>query len=457
MNKMFGDFINLANLPDDEDNIARVQENILKEVTFQDGILSGSIHNELRGVSALSLGKKKKGFGATTDYSVRGLKHVIAQARRNLKAIDGMTVPPIRNAQNYVRVCNEKDASQKEMYEITKEADHLIDTLCPACLARKVTFTTDRVSKRIRTGGGLDACSVISRTNLKVLLSSQAADGTAVTMQDSFGCMGFSVNILNDLPAFTSFVHNLYEDLMNSVKATTVCEGEQLCIFSETGILIHEALGHSAEGDSVVSGSMLLGKMGEPIVSPLISVTDFALSALGDETPQPMKADDEGTACIDAPIIKNGILVGYLHNKDTAETLNSINTGNARAATFADMPIVRMRSTAILPGSSTLDQMISATDNGIFVKRFGGGSADINGKFMFDVQSAYQIHNGKIGGALKSMTCSGNSLHTLKKADMVGQKENAWRYSSLCAKQGQIIPVGMTGPAIRCIAAFNGR
>ena len=144
-----------------------------------------------------------------------------------------------------------------------------------------------------------------------------------------------------------------------------------------------------------------------------------------------------------------------MHNKDSANELGMNLTGNARAYQFSDEPLIRMRNTAIKPGKSKLNDMISTIDDGYYLMTSSNGQADSTSEFMFGVVMGYEIKNGKIGSAIKDTTISGIAFDVLKTVTMVSD-EMKWSAGGMCGKK-QIIPVGMGGPAIKCKVNIGGR
>ncbi len=130
-------------------------------------------------------------------------------------------------------------------------------------------------------------------------------------------------------------------------------------------------------------------------------------------------------------------------------------TGNARAYLFSDEPLIRMRNTAIVPGTSKLEDMIASVEDGYYFIDTNNGQADTTGEFMFGVCMGYEIKNGKLGRALLDTTISGVAFEMLKTVDMVGDTIS-WSSSGFCGKK-QPMPVGLGGPAIRCKITVGGR
>ena len=161
-----------------------------------------------------------------------------------------------------------------------------------------------------------------------------------------------------------------------------------------------------------------------------------------------MYIDDEGTMARDAVLIENGILKGYMHNKESARYFNTEPTGNARAYEFSDEPLIRMRNTAILPGTDKLQDMIASIDDGYYLIEPSNGQADSTSEFMFGITLGYEIKKGKLGRAIKDTTISGVAFDMLKTVTMVSS-DMKWGPGGMCGKK-QAIPVGMGGPAIKC-------
>lgn len=165
--------------------------------------------------------------------------------------------------------------------------------------------------------------------------------------------------------------------------------------------------------------------------------------------------DDEGVKAEDAPLIKDGILAGYMHNRQSAQHFGHRPTGSARAWLFSDEPLIRMRNTAVHPGKDKIEDMIASVDDGYYLFKTGNGQADSTGEFMFGITMGYEIKKGKLGRAILDTTISGVAFDMLKSVDMVSDDLN-WSSSGFCGKK-QPMPVGMGGPALKCRVTIGGR
>ena len=188
------------------------------------------------------------------------------------------------------------------------------------------------------------------------------------------------------------------------------------------GMLAHEAVGHTVEADLVLGGSVAGPNLHKRVASDLVTLVDYAHTAFGETVPLPVYLDDEGTVAQDVTLIQNGILTGYMNNRETAQHFGMTPAGNARAWTYADEPLIRMRNTAILPGKDSLSDMIASIDDGYYLIDSSNGQADLTGEFMFGVSLGYEIKKGKLGRALLDTTVSGIAFEMLKTVDMVSDR-----------------------------------
>jgi TldD protein len=209
------------------------------------------------------------------------------------------------------------------------------------------------------------------------------------------------------------------------------------------GVFIHEAMGHLAEADLTLSGSVLYDKLGKQIASEAVTVYDDGTveGAFGS-----FRYDDEGVRTQKTALIDKGTLTGLMHNRETAHKLNMKPTGNARAEDFRFEPIIRMRNTYLAAGDSSFEELIEDIDFGYYLKSFRGGQANLDGTFQVGIQEAYEIVKGQIGEPVRSASISGNTLETLHRVDAVGRDFELW--PGRCGK-GQTAFICDGGPHIR--------
>jgi TldD protein len=214
------------------------------------------------------------------------------------------------------------------------------------------------------------------------------------------------------------------------------------------GVLLHEAVGHGLEGDFNRKGSSAFsGRIGDRVAAPGVTVIDDG-SMPGRRGS--LTIDDEGTPTSRTVLIEDGILKGYIHDRQSARLMGMGVTGNARRQSYAHMPMPRMTNTAMLGGGHSFEEMIASTQRGLFCAHLGGGQVDItNGKFVFQCTEAYLIENGKITTPVKGATLIGDGPTALTKVSMIGDDMAFDPGVGVCGKAGQSVPVGVGQPSLK--------
>jgi len=214
------------------------------------------------------------------------------------------------------------------------------------------------------------------------------------------------------------------------------------------GILLHEAVGHGLEGDfNRKKESAFAGLMGQRVAAPGVTVIDDGTMPLRRGS---LSVDDEGTPTRSTTLIEDGILVGYMQDRQNARLMGMEPTGNGRRQSYAHIPMPRMTNTIMLSGSSDPAEILTSVKNGIYAVSFGGGQVDItSGKFVFSCTEAYKIDNGKIGPAIKGAMLIGNGPDALTRVKMVGSDMKLDPGIGTCGKNGQGVPVGVGQPTLR--------
>ncbi len=209
------------------------------------------------------------------------------------------------------------------------------------------------------------------------------------------------------------------------------------------GVFVHEAFGHLAEADLALAGGVLANNMGKKIASEVVTFYDDGTinGAFGS-----FKYDDEGVQTQKTLLIKDGVVAGLMHNRETAQKFNTVPTGNARAEDFRVEPIIRMRNTFMSPKDHSFEELIEDVKVGYYFKSFRGGQANLDGTFQVGIQEAYEIVNGEICEPVRNASMSGNTLETLFKVDAVGKD---FELSSGRCGKGQTAFISDGGPHIR--------
>ncbi|HEX4353470.1 MAG TPA: metallopeptidase TldD-related protein, partial [Polyangiales bacterium] len=223
----------------------------------------------------------------------------------------------------------------------------------------------------------------------------------------------------------------------------------------DSGVLLHEAVGHGLEADFNRKGtSNYSGRVGQSVASELCTVVDDA-TQFGSRGS--IRVDDEGNLPERAVLIENGKLAGYMHDQHSALHFKTKPTGNGRRESFQSHPMPRMTNTWLLAGPHDPDAIIKSVKRGIYARKFGGGQVDIsNGDFVFSLTESYLIEDGKLTAPLKGVNLIGNGPDVMSKVSMLGTdfetSDGVWT----CGKDGQSVPVGVGCPTIKIASMTVG-
>jgi TldD protein len=214
------------------------------------------------------------------------------------------------------------------------------------------------------------------------------------------------------------------------------------------GVLLHEAVGHGLEGDFNRKGtSAFSGRIGERVAAPGVTVFDDG-SIHGRRGS--LTVDDEGTPTERTILIEDGVLKGYMHDRQSARLMGMPATGNGRRQSYAYLPMPRMTNTGMLAGTTPQAEMIAGTQRGLYCANFGGGQVDItNGKFVFQCTEAYLIEDGRIGAPVKGATLIGDGPSALTRVTLIGDDFAFDPGVGVCGKMGQGVPVGVGQPSLK--------
>ena len=214
------------------------------------------------------------------------------------------------------------------------------------------------------------------------------------------------------------------------------------------GVMLHEAVGHGLEGDFNRRGeSAFAGLMGQQVAAKGVTVVDDGQIAGRRGS---LSFDDEGTPTQATTLIEDGILVGYMQDRQNARLMGMQPTGNGRRQSYAHVPMPRMTNTIMLGGSHDPAEILASVKDGLYMVSFGGGQVDItSGKFVFGSTEAYRIENGKIGAPVKGAMLIGNGPEAMRRVSMVGNDMALDLGIGTCGKQGQGVPVGVGQPTLR--------
>ncbi|WP_297479552.1 TldD/PmbA family protein [Thermococcus sp.] len=338
----------------------------------------------------------------------------------------------------------------EEKLSLVKEIDRLLQG--KRIVSRSVNYGDSVVETLYFNSLGSEVRTVIPRIKLGFSVTAKE-NGEMQSFWKSFGgTLGWELVEGIDLHHWTSHVK---EKALELLSARSPPSGEMDVIADPelTGVLIHEALGHAVEADSVKNGdSILAGKLGEEIaVEELTVVDDPTLPGKFGSYPY----DDEGIKARRVEIIRDGVLVNYLNDRETAEYFGLEPNGHARAESYNHQPLVRMSNTYVEPGNWSFEEILGEVRQGLYMLGDKGGEVDTaNGTFTFGAKIGYIVENGEIRKTVRDVALSGKILDVLRNIRAIGNDTRV-EFPGYCGK-GQWVPVDDGGPHVLTRALVGG-
>lgn len=308
----------------------------------------------------------------------------------------------------------------------------------------RVAYNESLVNKLIITSHGTQVKTACPRLAIKLSLSGKGKDNQLQRASERVGGTGGYELTKNAYPRTEKLVERL-KGLLNADKAPA---GNLPLIMDPdlAGVFAHEAFGHAAEGDLVVTGnSCLKNKLGQQVAADKVTIYDDPTY----EGYGHFLYDAEGTPARKRVLVKNGSLNEFILDRESAGKLGSKirSNGGSRAESFRDNPLVRMSNTLIAEGDRTFEELLEEIQGkGIYAKASRGGQVDpAQGTFQFNTEEAYLVQGGEIKKPLRGVSFSGFTLATLKKVVGLTEEVN-YSGAGICGKGGQRVPVGTGGP-----------
>ncbi|MBE7410888.1 MAG: TldD/PmbA family protein [Leptospiraceae bacterium] len=434
-------------------------------VSAEKGRVEKSSLKKRMGVGVRVLANGTWGFSSTSELTLESVKKAIAIAKNSAKASSKIRKEKIQSLPRANFAIGDfvvKGVEEARSHSLDKKIELVLKTaestrlLSPKLQSVACGYSESFEEKSIVTTDGADVSISLVRPEFRVN-SIAIKNGEMQSGSESIGVTGGWDCLFKEKKPeeFGELASKTAIDLLDSESPIS---GDSVVILSPSivGLLVHEAIGHTVEADFVLAGSIASGKIGTRVGSDLITLCDSGYSEYADGAGGTIPVDDEGVLTKKTVIIKNGILESYLHNRETAHRFGVEPTGSARAWEYSDLPLIRMRNTYLEPGESSLEEMIRETKEGYFLEGPKNGQADSTGEFMFGVQKAYKIENGKITKLFKGVTVSGIAFDVLSKTDRVS-KEFKWDLGAGYCGKGQPAKVDAGGPYIRTCVKLGGR
>ena len=418
-------------------------------LSFDDGRLRTANYDSAEGFGLRAVRGETAGYAHSTEITEAALRRAAETARLAVEEGGGAMVPPPRRTN--VRLYGADDPIAGAPFglkvETLREIDAFARDLDPRVVQVSASLQAGLQEVEILRADGWRASDARPMARIYVQVTVET-DGR----RESGGSGGGGRTDLSGLMAAEGWQAHVREALriaLVNLEAEPAPAGVMDVLLGPgwPGILLHEAVGHGLEGDfNRKESSAFAGLMGQRVAAPGVTVLD-------DGTIEGRRGsitiDDEGTPSGKNVLIEDGILVGYMQDRQNARLMGVEPTGNGRRQSFAHIPMPRMTNTYMLGGEADPKALLADLKDGIYAVGFGGGQVDItNGKFVFSCTEAYRVKGGKVGAPVKGATLIGDGATALTKIRGIGNDMTLDPGIGNCGKAGQWVPVGVGQPSL---------
>lgn len=418
-------------------------------MVFDDGRLKTASYDASEGFGLRAVRGEVAGYAHSTEISESALKRATQTARLAV-ADGGGTWADAPQATN-VKLYTDEDPISGASFPVKLETLRAMDDFARS-LDKRVVQVTASIAASIQEieilrpeGGSVRDIRPMTRVNISVIVEK---DGRRESGSAGGGGR-VGLDGLLDPADWQDKTREALRVALVNLDATPAPAGVMDVVLGPgwPGILLHEAIGHGLEGDFNRKGSSAFaGLLGERIAAKGVTVLDDG--TIPDRRGS-ISVDDEGTPSAKNVLIDDGILVGYMQDRQNARLMGVAPTGNGRRESYAHAPMPRMTNTYMLGGNVSPGDIVADLKDGIYAVGFGGGQVDItNGKFVFSCTEAYRVQNGVVGAPVNGATLIGDGATALKQIRAIGDDMALDPGMGNCGKAGQWVPVGVGQPTL---------
>jgi TldD protein len=432
-----------------EDGELFLERSRSESLVLDDGRVKTASYDSSEGFGLRAVKGEVAGYAHATEISESAIRRAVDTARLAIGDGGGIMTPPPAgtNRTLYTDADPIEGASFPVKLEVLREIDAFTRDLDKRVLQVTATIAASLQEVSILRADGTLVSDVrpMTRVNVSVIVEQ---DGR----RESGTAGGGGRVSLDDLLAPQDWQAKAREALriaLVNLDAVPAPAGAMDIVLGPgwPGILLHEAVGHGLEGDFNRKGtSAFAGLMGQQVASKGVTVLDDG--TIPDRRGS-ITVDDEGTPSGKNVLIEDGVLVGFMQDRQNARLMGVQPTGNGRRQSFAHIPMPRMTNTYMLGGDADPQDIVADLKDGIWAVGFGGGHVDItNGKFVFSCTEAYRVKDGKVGAPVKGATLIGDGATALNQIRALGNDMALDPGMGNCGKQGQWVPVGVGQPTV---------
>jgi len=423
--------------------------NVTNSINLQEDIVKSSSESISLGVGVRVIKGRQTGYGYTNELTFEKIKSTalaaaaIADGNATIKAVDLNNYEPKIQTYDMQRIVSKEEINSKinlirQTYDaaiaydsrITRASVNLLDNLQFITIANSEGLLISDLRPQVRL-----ICTATAESNGR-RSTGNGNDG---------GRVGYDFFINTTTPK--QIGEKAAKEAMILLDSDNAPAGEIPVVLSkhQSGVMIHEAVGHPMEADSNWKGtSVMSDKLNQIVGNEQLTIYDDATIPYYRGS---LNIDDEGVQTENVVLIENGRLVNYLHDRLSAKIMNVKPNGHGRRETYMHIPIPRMNNTVLASGKYDPQEIIESIDHGFYAETYQGGQVANTGKFTFSVNLGYLIEKGKLTRPLRNATLIGSNIDILMNVDMVGSDMGF--FLGNCGKQGQTLPVTAGTPSLR--------
>ncbi|TDK48053.1 metalloprotease TldD [Antarcticimicrobium luteum] len=418
-------------------------------LVFDDGRLRTASYDASEGFGLRAVRGEVAGYAHSTDVSIPALRRAAETARLAVGDGGGTLAPPPPSTNRHLYTDEDPIGGTPfpVKIETLREIDAFSRDLDPRVVQVSATLAASLQEVAILRPDGVQVRDVrpMTRVNVSVIVEQNGRRETGTA--GGGGRVG--LDGLIDPADWQAKAREALRIALVNLDAIPAPAGVMEVALGPgwPGILLHEAIGHGLEGDFNRKGSSAFaGLMGKQVAARGVTVLDDG--TIPDRRGS-ITVDDEGTPSRRNVLIEDGILVGYMQDRQNARLMGVDPTGNGRRQSYAHAPMPRMTNTYMLGGEADPAALVADIKDGIWAVGFGGGQVDItNGKFVFSCTEAYRVQNGKVGAPVKGATLIGDGPTSLQHIRALGNDMALDPGMGNCGKDGQWVPVGVGQPTV---------
>jgi len=424
------------------------------DINLRHGVTTRIAGGEDCGLSIRVLFQGKWGFCAINNPSAiqirAALDHAVQSAKASVQNRHSYITqqPPVTDAKFVATEISLSSLSIDERLAYLRTLEASVQACSARISQTTLGYSEGEGYQRVCNTFGTDTQQFLSRVRVWMKAAVQDDEGNLCIAESAVGRLG-GFEVIQSLLR-SGFARAIADNALHLADARERIPLQPYDVIvdpSVAGIIAHEVVGHNLEADWVIRGRSLFERLGTRIASDCVTLVD---DATVDAANGSYFFDDEGIPAQRTTVVRDGILVEFLHSLETATLFGRHPNGKARAYLHQNPPIVRMSNTFFLPGQHRLQDLIASVDDGLFLQGGKWGHVDPRtGQFRCHVERGRRIRKGRLEAWLGPLEIYGNALECLQNIEACSQDLNLQLSNGMCNKEGQKMWIDAGGPYLK--------